>query len=1102
MSMSSIDSSSSYSSSSNVNSQYKPPTLLSGNGIEYGTYRAAMITYLMRIGLKDTDYVLPIKEWDKINEALKDYELKETEAAINFCIVSKTSKSTSSLTPTTTTVLNTEEKEMFKKVREVVKRANVAYTVLFSSLPEDIRLLVQPPAVVVGYGHGIWDLLEKKFRNTEQDSVGALWQQFTSLQQAESESFADYRARVDAVITLLTHAKQSVPNGLKCTILIDRLQPQYTTMVLVLKSTEKVKDVDKIEWNDIATFISGQERNMDQTSMIGSQSEHRAMATFNNQLSNNNSTFIDYKQQTCQACGMKGHTQNYPGCKKHALYDPNHIPFKSKKNQKKYAANKEQARSANTNKKSKKVQESECDDSDTDDSFHYCSYSAVVQRTHYALAGTPAALSTAARRAAAPTTLAGLEAAANAAAKASAARKAAASSPSTTTTTTSSTQPVRKVRRIDDRKDDSELAPIPVITADNQWTLVQSRKKRKQDQLNDLLAGNAWGVDSMASVSLSGNRALFTGLHRCSPIAIETADGAVIQASLVGTIELRLKPINKPNPILIKVHNVYLNERVTANLLSLQRMVSKENGWKFKATSEGSQVETKGGHTINCSTAGHVTILEHAGEERVLAAPLVQTPITIRTAEEILLLHQKLGHMSFNKLKAICEQQTTRDIGVMKLTSHETKSAQTMIAECAACRAAKDKKSKFGKHGLDVGTAPFEQIHADLFYVIRHDKHGKKITEYGVAMKDPHSQCRMELCVPTKDLVASEVIGMLEFIATQSGVKLKKFHTDGGTEFKPLLTKVDSYCRQHGIQFTNSPKDTQQLNGIAERAVGETKTRTNSLLKHAHLPDKYWGYACAHEVYLWNRTYISKHTGVTPYEAMYKKKPHLDNISVFGCDVEVHVGKKERESTFDSHITRGIYLGHEPLKHSPRILLLPSCKITITRNVHYLETKFNNFIAFKKNKMNELGAFESNGLTPTAGLAESDLIEDDELTTTSESKHNMHSSTNQSQSSSHSNIHSKHDSDDDDEDEIDETEYTIDKIVGSRDGVEEKEYEVAWKGYPSSDNTWLPFSELTRARGLIREYNRDNARAYLTLVRTDTEHVESEQIESQGTLEL
>ena len=86
---------------------------------------------------------------------------------------------------------------------------------------QDTRLLVAD--VPQGYAHGIWSFLEKKFRNTEQDSVLALWERFTTLRQESDESFDVYKARVDSLRDLLSHAKEKITPSLYAATLVWKL---------------------------------------------------------------------------------------------------------------------------------------------------------------------------------------------------------------------------------------------------------------------------------------------------------------------------------------------------------------------------------------------------------------------------------------------------------------------------------------------------------------------------------------------------------------------------------------------------------------------------------------------------------------------------------------------------------------------------------------------------------------------------------------------------------------------------------------------------------------------------------------------------------------
>ena len=81
---------------------------------------------------------------------------------------------------------------------------------------------------------------------------------------------------------------------------------------------------------------------------------------------------------------------------------------------------------------------------------------------------------------------------------------------------------------------------------------------------------------------------------------------------------------------------------------------------------------------------------------------------------------------------------------------------------------------------------------------------------------------------------------------------------------------------------------TPQENGKVERNWGTIHPMVRCLLKQAGLEKEYWQYA------LNMASEIKKfcfHSSIqrTPFEAMYKKKPHLESIKVFGCSAFVHV---------------------------------------------------------------------------------------------------------------------------------------------------------------------------------------------------------------------
>lgn len=160
--------------------------------------------------------------------------------------------------------------EQRRHARALMARSDMAYGTLLSALPEALQQQTQH-TIVRGHAYGLWSWLEAKFQNTERDNVGALWQQWTALQQEADEPFDGYRTRVANTLALLTRAKQHVSTEQQLFALTDRLRPEYKAATLALKNGALIKDVAAVErtikiyeapydFGAIAAFLNAHER--------------------------------------------------------------------------------------------------------------------------------------------------------------------------------------------------------------------------------------------------------------------------------------------------------------------------------------------------------------------------------------------------------------------------------------------------------------------------------------------------------------------------------------------------------------------------------------------------------------------------------------------------------------------------------------------------------------------------------------------------------------------------------------------------------------------------------------------------------------------------
>ena len=135
---------------------------------------------------------------------------------------------------------------------------------------------------------------------------------------------------------------------------------------------------------------------------------------------------------------------------------------------------------------------------------------------------------------------------------------------------------------------------------------------------------------------------------------------------------------------------------------------------------------------------------------------------------------------------------------------------------------------------------------------------------------------------------------------------LQQFRSDNGGEYKnsEFMKHFKDECITH--QF--SVPYMHQQNGVAERLNQSIIGTSLALLFDSGLGKQYWAEACAYTVYLKNRTSHKALNGITPYEALYGKKPDLSSIRRFGCRCFVSI-PKEKRNKLEARAFEGIFIG-------------------------------------------------------------------------------------------------------------------------------------------------------------------------------------------------
>jgi hypothetical protein len=929
--------------------QTSAPRLRSAAG-SYAAWQPDMDVHLARIGADGVHKrAITEEQWRKMEQQVQAWHDESLEQAlVSFGIISGTptgpaaasvaaSSGAAAALAAAPGQLTADQKEMRRLVSALVERSRRVFGVIWAALPEELRS--QAAHIPQGCASLLWLWLERKFQNTENDSVWELFAQWVALMQDEDESFDAYRARVNKLQSLLEHAKEKQSPTMYAFTLLEKLQPRYKAAVLALKAGGALKDAAKISWEEITSFLNQHERSESRMmssenapGALGAAATTGAHGAFRKDHSSTDtaggkpSTRGGWQKQqhhrggggrgrggrytdprTCFRCNERGHIAE--DCTK----PPKAATATTSPREGHPSAGSASAAVAGSPKapgeqaSAARRMENRFQSLSSDESDEGLSKEEQSERGCTARAVTVSF-------AAAPVEISQVK-------------------PSTAKIESPPSQVVEiKLSK-------SALKQKPKTSESGSQgavSIATSAAATKAENLTTALTQYWWGWDTMASVDCSGNKEHFINLRKCRPVPVKGMDGNVVHASQIGSVQMTVKT-STGSRVQIVVDGVLYDKGFACNLLSNGRMV-KKYGWQSHSTPEATYLITPGGHRIDLSTQGNVSVLMGIEPQRAFVS-LIPGAGTVQSdaVDQLVQLHHRLCHMGWTRMMNMLHSTRVEDHGVnvSSLRPSTIAAAEKIVRECQACCFGRATRTSFGHRGLDRGTKPGECLHIDT-YQVKVQRDGRWVTEYGVVYKDMCSDTILHDRLITKDLIAGAVKKQVQHLQTQFDCVVKRIYADGGSEF--INQTLQKYCDETGKILKWTPRYTQQLNGAAERTVRTVKDSTNMMMQHAGAPIGLWKWAAAHAVFIWNRTHISKTTHKTPYESLRGKSPSLKHLSgVWGCDAYCHVPKKHR-SALEAKAEPCIYLGHDETRTASIVYLLESTKIVCSRDVTYRNT--------------------------------------------------------------------------------------------------------------------------------------------------------------------
>ncbi|KAI7959894.1 hypothetical protein MJO29_004962 [Puccinia striiformis f. sp. tritici] len=277
--------------------------------------------------------------------------------------------------------------------------------------------------------------------------------------------------------------------------------------------------------------------------------------------------------------------------------------------------------------------------------------------------------------------------------------------------------------------------------------------------------------------------------------------------------------------------------------------------------------------------------------------PLVDAPSLTVNEKYLLQLHRQLGHVSLRTIRKMISNKV--GLGLPS-------SLPPGDIHCVACLTAKS----LNKNTLSSDQRHFEPMdtwNVDLigpFEVpsIGGGKYCLTIRDIGSGYSEVKILCR-------KSEATEQLINTVIRLERQTGKLLKILRSDNGGEFNNNALSI--FLKSKGIAAERSIAYHHYQNGSIERFNRTLQEMGCTLLLDSGLPKTFWASAFLWACHSLNQIPNAASGDLTPFERMFKCKPNLDRMRVFGTSAYVHI-PVEKCRKLDDRAIKGIVIGHLP----------------------------------------------------------------------------------------------------------------------------------------------------------------------------------------------
>nr|GEZ61244.1 zinc finger, CCHC-type [Tanacetum cinerariifolium] len=166
---------------------------------------------------------------------------------------------------------------------------------------------------------------------------------------------------------------------------------------------------------------------------------------------------------------------------------------------------------------------------------------------------------------------------------------------------------------------------------------------------------------------------------------------------------------------------------------------------------------------------------------------------------------------------------------------------------------------------------------------------------------------------------------------------------------------------ENGIARQLTAPYSPQQNGVVERRNMTIMSTTRCMMKVTNMPQNFWAEAVRHAIYILNSVPTKALEDITPYEAIKRRKPNLENLRVFDCIAYAKV-PSQHLTKLDDRSTKMVYLGNEQGSKAYRLFDPTTQRVCVSR---YVKFKEDEACDWKDYMNNEFPNNDDNDASPT-----------------------------------------------------------------------------------------------------------------------------------------